>query len=241
MPLRWPIWLSAALPRLPQLPSQCLVCHAWPCADVLCMACWQRFESRAWRCTGCAAALPGLNPERPRCGACLRRPPVWQAGHAWADYAYPWNQLITRWKFGQQPALAAHFARWMRQDPAVQAAIANAQVLVPIPLSAQRMRERGYNPAAQLIQHLDNHKQRLHSLQRLRHTAAQSGLTRAQRLRNLRHAFEVPPAQRPQIAGQRVLLVDDVMTTGATLTTASHCLLQAGAAQVQVLCMARTP
>lgn len=226
---------------LPTLPSQCLICHAWPCADVLCPACWQQAVAHPFRCTACAVALPGLSPERPRCGACLRHPPLWQHSHAWVDYSYPWNQLITRWKFGQQPALAQHFARWMRQDPAVQAAITGAEVLVPIPLSAARMRERGYNPAAQLSQNLDRSKHQLHSLQRVRHTVAQSGLTRAQRLRNLRQAFEVAPLQQRHITGKRVLLVDDVMTTGATLTMATHCLLQAGAAQVEVLCMARTP
>jgi len=157
------------------------------------------------------------------------------------DYDYPWSTLITRWKFGEQPALAQHFARWMRQAPCIAAAIAQADVLIPIPLSAQRMRERGYNPAAQLARYLSCEKYLPHALLRARHTPAQSHLTRAQRLRNLRHAFTVAPALQAAIAGKSVLLVDDVMTTGATLTTASRCLLQAGAARIQVLCMARTP
>ncbi len=80
-----------------------------------------------------------------------------------------------------------------------------------------------------------------HRLQRTRHTAAQSDLTRAQRLRNLRHAFAVADAQRHRITDRHVLLIDDVMTTGATFTAASRCLLQAGARQIDVLCMARTP
>lgn len=129
----------------------------------------------------------------------------------------------------------------MQQDLQVMKHLAQADVLIPIPLSAQRMRERGYNPAAQLAQHLSPAKYQPHCLQRIRHTPAQSDLTRAERLRNLRHAFAVADAQRPHIAGRRVLLLDDVMTTGATCTTASHCLLQAGASQIQVLCLARTP
>lgn len=241
MHLRWPTWLSNIRKYVPTLACQCLACHAWPSIEVLCPACWQRFYTGRLRCTGCALALPGLSPERPRCGSCLRHPPPWQHAHAWVDYRYPWNHLITRWKFGQQPALAPHFARWMMQDPAVQALVSTADVLLPVPLSLERMRERGYNPAAQLVQHLHGSQHALHALQRVRHTPAQSGLTRAQRLRNLRQAFAVPAAQQHHIAGQRVLLVDDVMTTGATLTMASHCVLQAGATQVQVLCMARTP
>ena len=201
----------------------------------------QRYQPGSLRCTGCALALPGLSTQQPRCGACLRHPPVWQHGHAWVDYHYPWNHLITRWKFGQQPALAQHFARWMVQDPQIQCAVAGADLVIPIPHSKQRLRERGYNPAAQLAQYLAPRHHQPHVLVRNRHTDAQSNLSRAQRLRNLRNAFEVACRQAHHIAGKNVLLIDDVMTTGATLTVASRCLLQAGAAQVQVLCMARTP
>ena len=209
---------------------------------MLCQDCWQRSTiALAWRCTGCAVFLPGLSAERPRCGACLHHPPIWQQAHAWVDYHYPWNHLVTRWKFVQHPALAQHFARWMLQDSTVQAALAAADVLIPIPLSPERMRERGYNPAAQLAKYLRPDKLQLHCLQRVRHTPAQSDLTRAQRLRNLRGAFAVAARMQSQIAGRTVLLVDDVMTTGATFTMASRSLLQSGAAQVNVLCLARTP
>lgn len=157
------------------------------------------------------------------------------------DYHYPWNNLISRWKFGQQPALARYAAHWMLQDARIQAAINAADVLVPIPLSKERIRERGYNQAALLAQAFKSHKHQLHCLARTHHAMAQSGSTRAQRLRNLRNAFTIDTAQRHHIQGKKVLLIDDVMTTGATLTAASHCLLQAGARQIQVLCMARTP
>lgn len=157
------------------------------------------------------------------------------------DYHYPWNSLITRWKFGQQPALAHYAADWMRQDARIQAAINAADVLVPIPLSKERMRERGYNQAALLTLAFKSHKHELHCLTRTHHAAAQSDSTRAQRLRNLRNAFAVEAAQRHHIQGKKVLLIDDVMTTGATLTAASRCLLQAGSSQIHVLCMARTP
>lgn len=157
------------------------------------------------------------------------------------EYHYPWNSLITRWKFGQQPALAHYFAEWMLQDARIQSAIDAADVLIPIPLSKERMRERGYNQAALLTQALKSHKHQLHGLTRTQHATAQSGSTRAQRLRNLRGAFAAEPAQRSHIQGKNVLLIDDVMTTGATLTAASRCLLQAGARQIHVLCLARTP
>ena len=238
---RWPVWFFHFVKSLPSLPSQCLVCHAWPCADVVCPDCLQRFAPPVFRCTGCALALPGLSPAQPRCGACLRKPPLWHSAHAWVDYGYPWSQLIPRWKFASQPALASHLARWMQAHAPIQQLITAADVLIPVPLSSARLRERGYNQAALLARHLDAAKCQPHHLQRVLHTAAQSASTRAQRLRNLRHAFAVPDAHRAQLADQRIVLVDDVMTTGATLHAATRALLQAGAAQVDVLCVARTP
>ncbi len=226
---------------MPRLPSQCMVCRAWPCADILCSNCRHRFDMQPLRCTGCALSLPGLSPEQPRCGACLRQAPVWMHAYAWVDYSYPWNHLITQWKFGQQAALAQHFARWMQKDPKVQQMLMQADAILAIPLSRPRLRERGYNPAAQLAQKLQPSKYLPQALQRVRHTPPQSDLTRTQRMRNLRQAFDVPPSQRAAIADRRLLLIDDVMTTGATLSVATHCLLQAGASEVSVLCMARTP
>ncbi len=237
----WPIRLSETLLARWTLPTQCLACHAWPCSEVLCHRCWARFHSPAFRCTGCALTLPGLSAERPCCGRCLRHPPPWTRAYAWADYSYPWSSLITRWKFAQQPALARHFARWMEQDPHIQSMLQAADLVIPIPLSPQRIRERGYNPAAQIARQLGESKCQLQLLIRQLHTEAQSGLTRVQRMRNLKNAFAVPANQKHHLPNQKVLLVDDVMTTGATLRLASRCLLQAGASQVHVLCMARTP
>lgn len=171
----------------------------------------------------------------------MRHSPAWAHCHAWISYAYPWSQLLARWKFGQQPGLARHFARWMQQSPSVMGALAQADVVIALPLSAQRLRERGYNPAAQITQKLAPDKNQAHVLLRQRHTAPQSDLTRAQRLRNVRAAFHVPSQQQAHIDQRRVLLVDDVMTTGTTLHAATTCLLHAGAASVQVLCVARTP
>lgn len=129
----------------------------------------------------------------------------------------------------------------MQQSPEVIQALALADVVLPVPLSRQRMQERGYNPAAQLAQKLSPSHHHLHTLVRTTHAPAQSALSRRQRLRNLRHAFEVPANQQHFIIQRHVLLVDDVMTTGATAHSASLALLQAGAQSVHILCLARTP
>ena len=115
------LWLSA------RLPQQCLACHTWAQGGPLCAACWATFAphgpSAPPRCTGCGLALP-QGYSGPRCGACLRQPPPWQACHVWVDYAYPWADLLTRWKLHQQPALARPIAHWLGADPAIAAAVA---------------------------------------------------------------------------------------------------------------------
>ncbi len=227
------LWLSS------RLPQQCLACHAWVRGGPLCAACLACFAPAVQcRCTGCGLPLPD-GYAGPHCGQCLRQPPPWQACHVWVDYGYPWADILTRWKLHPQPALARPIARWLRASPALVQAVAQADVLVPIPLSAPRLRERGFNQAAQLARLLAPQKCQATALQRPRETASQRGLTRAARLRNLRRAFTVPvPAL---VQGLHVLLVDDVLTTGATLRGASRALLDAGAAAVSVLAVARTP
>ena len=233
---------SAALWLSTRLPQQCLACHTWAQGGPLCAACWATFAPHGPaappRCTGCGLALP-QGYSGPRCGACLRQPPPWQACHVWVDYAYPWADLLTRWKLHQQPALARPIAHWLGADPAIAAAVAQADVLVPIPLSRQRLRQRGFNQAAQLTALLAPAKSHPMALQRQQEAPSQRGLTRVQRQRNLRQAFHVPAPAAVQ--GQRVLLLDDVLTTGATLQAACLALQAAGVQEVAVVAVARTP
>jgi len=115
--------------------------------------------------------------------------------------------------------------------------------VLPVPLSDQRLAERGYNQAWELARRLAAHRAlpaRAQVLQRALHTRQQAELDRAERQRNVRGAFLVPHAQRGLVNGRRLALVDDVMTTGATLREAATTLLRAGAADVQVWVLART-
>ncbi len=222
-----------------QVPAQCALCRAWP-AQRLCAACRARFAMRAQaRCTGCARRLPaGLV----RCADCQRDAPVLQPCIAAVDYGYPWAGAIAQWKFHAQPGWAAALAPLLRDAPGAAAALQDADWLLPVPLSRERLRQRGYNQALQLAQRLGaGTRVRAQVLLRLHDTAAQSGLGRAERLHNLRGAFALEPLAAAGIAGRRVLLIDDVMTTGATLHAAALVLQAAGAAQVGALVLARTP
>lgn len=244
---RMPAWVCAGWQRLGHMggawPSQCLVCRAWP-AQPLCMACWQRFWQPAHRCQACALRLPllqGQQPALPLCGACLRQPTGLAACVAAVDYAYPWSGLLARWKFQQTPGLTAEIARWLQAADGTATLLAQADVVLPVPLSSARLRARGYNQAALLARALAPGQTREGWLLRLQDTAQQSRLGRAQRLRNLGQALAVDPLQAPALRGRSVLLVDDILTTGATLQAAAQVLQRAGVQRVTALVAARTP
>lgn len=181
-------------------------------------------------------------PEAQRvCGACLLNPPQMDVCLAAVDYGYPWSGVIGAFKFRQQPHWARSLAQLLRATPAVEAAIEGAHLVVPVPLSAARLRERGYNQALELARALAPRKTDSAILLRTQDGQAQHHLPRALRLRNLAHAYAVDPMQYPKIRGRRVVLVDDVLTTGTTLNRASYALRQAGASHITGLVFARTP
>jgi ComF family protein len=160
---------------------------------------------------------------------------------AGVDYAWPWSDCISQFKFGQRPGWAAPLAQLLRSMPEVEPALAQADCVLPMPLSRQRLAERGYNQALLLARHLAPDRTQATLLLRIRHTAAQSSLHRAERLLNLQQALAVDPLRAHSLRGQRVVVVDDVMTTGASLHAAAAVLRRAGAAHITGLVLARTP
>ncbi|NBY69796.1 MAG: ComF family protein [Betaproteobacteria bacterium] len=217
------------------LPSQCAICKAWP-SHAICDACVAAFGRPALRCHKCAA-----ESALKICTACLQNPPILNACWATLSYTWPWVSLIAQFKFQSQPGWARHFALLMQSTPYVADAIEQAHVLIPIPLSSKRLSERGFNQSLVLSQQLSLEKTHPSSLLRMRNTLAQSSLPRQQRLTNLQGAFAVAPFMAAKLRGQRILLIDDVMTSGATLNAAAQVLKQAGAMHVSALVFARTP
>lgn len=219
-----------------RVPSQCAVCHGWP-AQRVCDACAARFAQPAARCRHCALRVPqGVEV----CGACLRDPPLFDTCIAAVDYAYPWAGALAQFKFQGDPGWAGALATLMRSTPWAEPALEAADRVLPVPLSAERLRERGFNQSALLARHLAGARTDTRTLLRLHASEAQSGLPRAQRLRNLRNAFALEPARAAALRGQRVVLIDDVMTTGATLRAATQALREAGVGHVTALVLART-
>lgn len=229
---------------LPRLSSSCPICQRWSRAG-FCADCVTRFAPQRPRCSTCALPLPPS--AGPLCGACLLHPPPLVACCVAADYAYPWNTLIGQFKFHQSPALARHLGAILAAVPAVHTQIALADWILPIPLAPHRLHQRGYNQAWELARRLVPRSQRpklsAHLLLRLpdADTRPQSAMHRAERLRHMAHAFAPQPLHSAALAGRRILLVDDVMTTGATLHSAAQALLAAGASAVAAVAFARTP
>ncbi len=211
------------------LPQACVLCAA----PIRC----------AWLCEGCESTAPRLSASCPRCAlpsrngepcsTCRHRPPPFSVARAAFVYAWPVDHLLHSLKYGGALSLAGWFAQAIAECGPV-----TVDLLVPIPLSPARQRERGYNQAGEIARHIARLTgvPLLNGLARVRDTGTQVGLSGAQRARNLREAF----VGSDTLAGRRVALVDDVMTTGATMHAAARAASRAGALATEAWLGART-
>ena len=219
-----------------RLPSQCAVCHAWPSRPV-CDDCVQRFGQPVPRCATCALPVPaGMR----HCGACMAKPPPLDQSLAAVAYDFPWSALMTQFKFHEHTGWAGSFAMLMRSAPWVEPALEAADWLLPMPLSPGRLQQRGFNQALLLARALERSKVRTDILLRVKETPPQSSLTRKERLLGVLGAYAVEPLHAAEVRDKRIVLVDDVMTTGASLHAAAAALRHAGAAHITALVYART-
>lgn len=221
------------------VPGQCAVCRAWDQARV-CRSCTDRFAAPRTRCRHCAVPVSGAANV---CGRCVADPPVFDAAVAAIDYEFPWSGLIARLKFAGSLDLAAPLAALLNAALHRHAAAA-VQLVLPVPLSAQRLRERGFNQAWEIARRLDRSWGRVFApdvLARIRDTPHQIGLPRQERAANVRDAFIVETRQERRIEGCDVALVDDVATTTTTAAEVARTLKRAGARSVQLWVVARTP
>jgi len=224
--------------------GQCTVCRRWS-AQTVCDDCLQRYARPQPRCWTCAARLPPglLGHAQPRCGACLNQPPPLDRCIAALDYAFPWDGLLQHFKYHQALDLRGSLLARLNQA-LVAATVEPPDWLLPVPLSPRRLAERGYNQAYELARALARQHQlrcRADLLLRVRDNEHQAGLSLQQRAANVRGVFAVEPRRLADVAGRHVALLDDVMTTGATLYELARVLRAAGATRVQAWVVARTP
>lgn len=239
-------WVRVAWPRLVQfaLPNACPLCGNLS-QTTLCAACDAAYWNEArLRCTVCAVPLTGKRSAvaaRYRCDDCIDAPPSFDATFVLADYRAPLDALARGLKFRARFAFGREFASRLAR------AIADGcepeplpDVIAPVPLSRRRLIERGYNQAWQIAKPLARalHVKADATLaRRIAHTSPQSRLDRESRRRNVAEAFAIA---RP-VRGWHVAIVDDVMTSGATLDALAHALKTAGARRVTNLVALRTP
>ncbi|WP_048428318.1 ComF family protein [Methylobacterium indicum] len=224
-------------------PPSCIACGAATAVPhALCAACWHemRFIERPY-CERLGTPFsvdlgsPGLLSP-----AALADPPVYQRARAVARYDATARRLVQRLKYEDRLDLAGAMGAMMARAGAEL--LAEADLAVPVPLWRWRLWRRRFNQAALLARTATRGSgvpMAPELLARVRRTRQQVGLTRAARAENLQGAFRVPDAARPRLLGKRVLLVDDVLTTGATANAAARALLRGGAAAVDVLVFAR--
>lgn len=233
-----PLKVDAPLAWL--LPLRCLVCGQRGHDGMdLCAACLDAMPWMPPACTRCALPLgDGDGDVGDVCGPCLRQrdPPIRRA-HAALLYGFPLDRLLPRLKFHADFAAGRVLARLMAQG---LRDAERPEALVPVPLHARRLRRRGYDQTLELARPLAHRLGipiRTDLLTRRRATQAQSRLDEAQRQHNLHGAFAVGDGSRPA----HVALIDDVMTTGATLRAAAQALRAAGVARVDAWVCARVP
>jgi ComF family protein len=227
-------WLCNDASRL-LWPARCLLCgEAGEDACDLCRACAATLPWNRIACGRCALPLPAPGT----CGRCLRRPPPLAAVQAACRYGFPLDRLLPRFKFHQDLAAGRLLAQLMAE---ACAPLPRPDALIPIPLHRTRLRQRGYDQALELARPLARALSlpvRDDTLLRVRATLPQSELDAIARRRNLRDAFGV---RSGGVLPKHVVLVDDVMTTGATLHAAAKALLRAGVQRVDAWVCARVP
>lgn len=224
------------------LPPLCLSCRTVVAEPgSLCQDCWSKISFLAPPyCALCGHPFEtDMGPDA-ICGACMEEPFPFKRARAVFRYDDASRSLILRFKHADRLEGAPAFAKWMGR--AGRDLFAPSSVIVPVPLHRWRLLSRRYNQAAVLALALARETKmpvETQALVRTRWTPMQGRLGRAERARNVRGAFTVPPKRANAIAGRSVLLVDDVMTTGVTLAECSHALLKGGATQVDVLTLGR--
>jgi ComF family protein len=213
------------------LPQRCLLCSAAAEDLALCTACAGDLPLLdPQQCPVCALPTPGAQT----CGACLKDPPHFDATRAVYRYDFPLDRLLQSYKYGQRLIVASLFEAALQETP-IDGAF---DAVIAVPSTPAHLRLRGFNPALELARPLARTlglPLLLNAVSRPQDAPAQAGLPWKERRKNIRNAFEC----HTDLSGRRILVVDDVMTTGATLNELARMLKRHGAAHVENRVVAR--
>ncbi len=226
------------------LPPVCVNCHEPVCDHgVLCATCWRDvafITPPVCDRLGLPLHVSGDDGDGPAIStAALRNPPVFRRARAAARFSGVMRHLIHGFKYSDRHEAAGMFARLMQAAGAEL--LRDADVLIPVPLHRRKLYQRRFNQSAvlaQILSRLTGIPADCATLLRTRHTASQAGLSQAERPANVSGAFAVRSGFASKIMTRRILLIDDVITTGSTLNACAQALLDAGAAQVDCLAIA---
>ncbi len=227
------------------LPNHCYLCSAVS-PGFLCAGCRSDLPLAGRSCRCCALPLPDIietasdQQDEPLCGDCLKHPKPFTRTLTAFEYGHPLDFLINRFKHHRHFVCGNFLSEHLLTTVATQySGTSWPNRLMPVPLHHSRLLKRGFNQshaiACQLHKHLGIPIDL--SCRRIKRNPRQQGLKRKERLRNLKQAFAVTQP----VDGAHIAVIDDVMTTGATVTELSQCLLDAGAARVDVWVLARVP
>lgn len=224
------------------LPSPCVLCGQIG-DELVCGPCHsQFFHTHERRCRQCALPMIGSDTDQ-RCGECVKNPPAFDHTIVACNYTAPLDQMVLALKFGHRLPIAKVFSEALLHSVLGMQQIPLPELLTIVPLGQLRLRERGFNQAAEIAKplakrlgiHLD-----LHLLHRHRETAQQSSLHPDERHQNMRNAFTLAPHALECVRGKHIAVIDDVMTTGTTLNEIAKLLKRFGAVKVTNYVFART-
>lgn len=229
-------------------PPHCMTCDTLTDAHgALCPDCWRQTPFIIGTCCDlCGAPLPGEDGSATGstaalvCDDCLQTARPWEQGRAALLYGDKARQILLGLKYHDRQDHVPSLGRWLAR--AAQPMIRPDMLVAPVPLHWLRLVKRRYNQSALLARALAHELSLDHCpdlLIRRRHTGTQDGRSRTARFANLQGAFAPHPRRGMHLHDRHILLVDDVMTSGATLATAAECLLAHGAASVRVVALAR--
>lgn len=228
------------------LPTQCLLCDSPLHGELICAGCECDLPHlyNQQHCKQCSIIIES---HADFCGHCLQHPPAFNITHIPFAYEYPLNLLIHQFKYRQRlthgKLLGSLLANYLRHCAGSHADWQWPDIIIPTPMHWAKRWQRGFNQADVIAQYIANALQlplATRIIKRTQKTAPQKELTRTERQKNLRHAFVIPHKNSARIQGKRIAIIDDVVTTTATMRALSSTLINAGAIDVQVWALART-